>query len=795
MINIHSVSFKFSGLILFASLLFLLTLTLLTTQLTIKQYENIEQGKLEAISDNISDTLSLNISYGFDKAIKEMADTLYQNPHILYVCIQDLKHDIIRHSRDKQSFESYQNLQHFSLSKPLYDPLSKALIGNIELIYSRTPFETMMLEYYQQLSIIIVIFLFLISLLTLFLYRSISPLGKLAQEMSTFDPKNPKAFTFNTHDKSEIGLISRASNTMLASINDYLHKLKSLQEAVIQRELHLRDAQRIAHVGSWEYWINNDQFEMSHELLRIFGINAKNYQSSWNHFLDFIIQDDRQSVENTFIQAIEEGSQFNIKYRCMKDNAEIIHIHTQGKVRKKSDGSIKMTGVSMDISKQHRSQEIIEKLAYYDPLTELPNRALFKDHLQKAIALSKRHKEKIAVLFIDLDRFKLINDSLGHLVGDELLKAVSKILVENLREEDTVSRLGGDEFTILLTSIKDEKDIEIIANNLLSSINKRLKIGRHELYISLSMGIAYYPNHGSTSDELIKHADTAMYKAKELGRNNFQFYQTQMGNHLNQQLGLEQDFRQAVTTQDSALQLYYQPKIDFKTLRITGAEALIRWEHPKHGLLFPDSFIPLAESTGLILDLGTWIIEKGIQQVLLWEQTFAQPLQISINLSARQFQDSNLVPLIASLIEKYQVNPSLLEFEITESISMSNIADNLLIMGELKSLGVALAIDDFGTGYSSLSYLKQFPVDTLKIDKSFVMDMLKDKDDKVIVSTIISMAEALGLKTVAEGVETHEHEKTLQEMGCDIAQGYHYAKALEAKAFLEFALGELRARA
>ena len=259
-----------------------------------------------------------------------------------------------------------------------------------------------------------------------------------------------------------------------------------------------------------------------------------------------------------------------------------------------------------------------------------------------------------------------------------------------------------------------------------------------------------------------------------------------MGVYVTHQLSLEQDFRQAVTSQSDELKLYYQAKMDFKTLKVHGAEALIRWQHPTKGLLFPDSFIPLAESTGLIVELGAWIIEEAIKQVLLWQEKFSQNIQVSINLSARQFQDKNLVPLIRSLMDKYDVNPSLLEFEITESISMSNIADNLIIMGELKALGVALAIDDFGTGYSSLAYLKQFPVDTLKIDKSFVMDMLEDDDDKVIVSTIISMSKALGLATVAEGVETQAHAKLLQEMECDIAQGYLYSKAISKEDFLAF---------
>ncbi|MEA1920096.1 MAG: EAL domain-containing protein [Campylobacterota bacterium] len=787
MINIHSISFKFSGWMLGASLLFLILITTLTSQLISEQYESIEQGKLEAIVENITPTLSLNISYDFDKATEEMAENLYKNPLILFVSIRNVEKEIVTRSQDKKTFSEYKNLKHFTLEKKLSDPLSSSTIGTITLVYSRTLFDQMMSRYYQQLTLVISFYLLFLALMGFLLHRATLPLSHLAKQMLSFDPVNPKHFDFDTHDKSEISLIAMASNTMIESIRSYLVKLDTLKHNLIQRETHLNDAQKMAHVGSWEYNTETKHFEMSQELLRIFGINSRNHKPHWETFLDYTVKENRAYLHATLDEAIIKGSRFNLQYRCYKMNGDIVDIHTQGKVRKKNDAATKITGVSMDVTEQHHAQQMIEKLAYYDSLTHLPNRVLFKDRLDKAISASKRNNDLIGVLFIDLDHFKMINDSLGHLVGDELLKYIANTLVDSLRKKDTVSRLGGDEFTIMIPSIDSIDDLKHISKKLLSNLNKRLSIGKHELYISMSIGIACYPDHGLNTDELLKNSDTAMYKAKELGRNNFQVYQTQMGSHLTKQLGLEQEFRKAVSTQDRGLKLYYQPKIDFKSLKITGAEALIRWEHPTQGLLFPDSFIPLAESTGLILDLGTWIIEEGIQQALRWEKQCKAPIQISINLSARQFQDANLVPQISALIEKYPINPALLEFEITESISMNNIAENLIVMGELKALGVALAIDDFGTGYSSLSYLKQFPVDTLKIDKSFVMDMLDDNDDKVIVSTIISMAKALGLKTVAEGVETEEHQELLQELECNTAQGYLYAKALEEKAFLEFA--------
>jgi len=441
MINIHSITFKFTAIILSASLLFLIIIGSLTTQLVIDQYESMEQNKLETIADNVTETLALNISYGFDKAIQETADTLYQNKQVLYLCIKDLKHDISKNSREGKSFTEYQKLHHFMLDEELLDPISQENIGSIQLIYSRSLFDTMILHYYNKLAFIMGIFLFFLMIFSFFLHRTMKPLSHLAYEMNNFDPKAPTNFDFTSKDRCEIGLIARASNNMINSINDYISKLSSLKDILLQRESHLIDAQKMAHVGSWEYWIDDNTFTMSEELIQIFGINSKNNKRTWIDFLGFTLLEDRDFVENIFNQSLKEEKAFNFKYRCVKNNKETIYIHTQGHVYKNNAGSKKITGVSMDITEQHQSQVMIEKLAYYDSLTGLPNRSLFRNRLTKAISLCNRNKSILGVLFIDLDHFKLINDSLGHMVGDELLRHISKILVKSLREEDTVSRL------------------------------------------------------------------------------------------------------------------------------------------------------------------------------------------------------------------------------------------------------------------------------------------------------------------------------------------------------------------
>ncbi len=751
-----------------------------------QQYEKNEHEKLQSMIDNVAPTLGINLSYNFTQAVEESAQDLYQQSQILYVHIFDKEASIVSLNRTKQTFSQYKKAKHFILRQSLLDPVTHQEVAIIEVVYSREHFTKTITYFYNLLILVGGLFIFLLFFFIYFIQRSIAPFKHLITAMQNFNPNTPKPFDLVGDQKSEVGLILHASNQMIESINSYIQTQNQLQETLQKREQHLSNAQRMAHVGSWEYTLGTDKFEASDEMLRILGIKKQHFFPLWNNFLNYIHEEDKEYVVSAINEIVKTGGQLNIKYRCIKGNGDYIDIHTQAKVRKKLHKEDRLIGVSMDVSEQNRSQQLIEKLAYYDPLTGLANRSLFKNRLDKTIITSKRHKNQFAVLFIDLDHFKNINDSLGHMVGDALLKEVASIFLELLRDEDTVSRLGGDEFTILIPSYNSMQGLEELARKILTRINGRHSIGKHELYISLSMGISCYPQHGENSDTLIKNADTAMYQAKELGRNNFKFYQTQMGNHLTHELELEQDFRRAVEALQE-FKLYYQPKMDFKTLKISGAEALIRWEHPTKGLLFPDSFIPLAESSGLIIKLGDWIIEEGIRQLQIWQQGCKTPLQLSINLSAQQFQDESLIPTIERLIHHYAVEPHLLEFEITESISMNNVSDNIITMNALKSLGVKIAIDDFGTGYSSLAYLKQFPIDTLKIDQSFIRDMLEDDDDKVIASTIISMSSALGLKTVAEGVETLQHQHLLQEMQCDTAQGYYYAKAINAKEFIEFA--------
>jgi len=437
-----------------------------------------------------------------------------------------------------------------------------------------------------------------------------------------------------------------------------------------------------------------------------------------------------------------------------------------------------------DITERKKSEEEVRHIAFHDSLTQLPNRTLFYDRLERAIKDAQREKSKVALMFIDLDRFKIVNDTLGHHVGDLLLQEVAERLKDNIRSSDTVARLGGDEFVIILPDISRARDVSKVANKLLENLNQPIVIEENELYTTPSIGISLYPTDGLTVEALMQSADTAMYHVKEDGKNNYQYFTKAMTQAAQARAGLEKDLRVALERQE--FELHYQPKVKVDPLRVVGCEALIRWNHPEHGFIPPDVFIPITEEIGLILPLGEWILNEAAQQIASWRQQGLLEVGMAINLSPAQFKDEKLVKKIEACIKQSTLDVEMLEFEITESILMDNIQATSEGLLTLKKLGVSLAIDDFGTGYSSLSYLKSFDIDTLKIDKSFVDDIHVDSDNAEIVSAVMSLSHNLGLTVVSEGVETKEQLEVLKGLGCDIYQGYLFSKPLPPEDFLTY---------
>ncbi len=438
-------------------------------------------------------------------------------------------------------------------------------------------------------------------------------------------------------------------------------------------------------------------------------------------------------------------------------------------------------GIFSDLSEQKKAEKKLEDLSFYDSLTHLPNRVLFRDRLSVGISIAKRDKHQLAVLLIDLDRFKIINDSLGHNVGDELLEMIAQRFLTLGRESDTVARLGGDEFAVLLPELSHAEDASVVAQNFIDSLQEPFCLEGHCINIGTSIGISIFPCDGVDVDGLIKHAELALYKAKEHGRNHYQYFSQELQEAVNDQLEMEDEMRQAILNQQFTL--FYQPKISLTTNKITGMEALVRWVHPEKGLIPPDKFIPLAEETGLMIPLGEWILETACRETADWSKRFDDSLVVAINLSAKQFQSAGLLELIEKILNKYQLRAKNIELEITESCVMEDVKGALKTMKAFRKHGLKLAIDDFGTGYSSLSYLKNFPISTLKIDRSFVMELTSDSDDAAIVEVIILLARKLGLDVVAEGVETEAQLEFLREQCCQYVQGYFLSRPLPAEEF------------
>ncbi|MCF8178561.1 MAG: EAL domain-containing protein [Sulfuritalea sp.] len=430
--------------------------------------------------------------------------------------------------------------------------------------------------------------------------------------------------------------------------------------------------------------------------------------------------------------------------------------------------------IARDISETKRVAAQLERLANHDSLTGLPNRNLLMDRLEQATTLARRQGTELAVMFIDLDRFKIVNDTLGHDVGDELLVVLGQRLRDCLREGDTVARIGGDEFVVLLPDIgaepEDANQLEHIARKLIVSLADPVQLGEQELFVSASLGISLYPADGIDPTTLLKHADIAMYRAKEEGRNNHQFYRKEMSANATERLSMENHLRRAL--ENDEFTLHYQPQVEARSGRIVGMEALIRWNNPTLGKVPPGDFIPLTEETGLIVPIGEWVLKTACAQNKAWQDAGLPPVRVAVNLSARQFRSRNIVSLVANTLEATGLEGRYLDIELTESMLMHDPEGIIDILKQLKALGVRIALDDFGTGYSSLAYLKRYPIDEIKIDRSFVREILQDSDDAAIVNAILGMSRGLALATVAEGVETLTQQHYLREHDCDRMQGY-----------------------
>ena len=482
--------------------------------------------------------------------------------------------------------------------------------------------------------------------------------------------------------------------------------------------------------------------------------------------------------------SLSHGQNFTSAVELMRLNGSMFWAELAGRpvdTLKPNDGSI---WIVSDISERKAAEEKARFLSYFDALTRLPNQQLLQDRLQQAIAFSTRDGTKVALMVVDLDRFKNINDVLGHNVGDRLLVEVAQRLSKGMRSTDTVSRQGGDEFTLLLTNLAEPDAISTFLGELMAKLNQPFQIDKNELTTSVSVGVAIYPEDGADFETLLKKADMAMYRAKEAGRSTYRFFNEGMNDDVVEQITMHAGLRRAL--EHDQFVLYYQPQIEIASGTLIGAEALIRWQHPDLGLVSPGRFIPVAEETGLIVEIGDWVLREACREAARWKKAGMNEPVVAVNLSALQFKRGNIEQSVARALDESGIDPGMLELELTESILIRDTDNVLATVKRLKLMGIKLSIDDFGTGYSSLSYLKRFEVDKLKIDQSFIRDLATDSEDAAIVRAIIQMARSLGLRTIAEGVEDKQVLDYLRIYHCDEAQGYYHGRPMPAGKFMEY---------
>lgn len=565
--------------------------------------------------------------------------------------------------------------------------------------------------------------------------------------------------------------------------------------ALKESELRLCQAEAMARLGHWQWECTSKKVTVSDEMCRIFGKSTK-WQPKIDQILGMIVDEDRRPLLKAFSDACDrKDTELALGGYRIRIAKQVLHLHTHIRLEYDLEGKPRrLIGTTQDISELKNFESRLQEMAFHDTLTGLPNRSLLCERLNHCLEKAERHGGTLGLIILDIDHFKEVNDTHGHDLGDLLLYESAERLRRLVRDYDTVARLGGDEFAIVLPNIREAADLGSISRKILGTLAQPFLLGAQEAFITASIGIAVFPSDGNSATELFQYADSALYDAKGRGRAGFRFYSTELTAKSKERAMLETALRRAEAADE--LEVFYQPKIDLANGCLVGAEALIRWRHPSLGLVQPDKFIGIAEDTGLIVSIGAWILKQACLAAKRWNASGERQLKIAVNLSSRQFRDNDLVATVIRTLDSSECKPSWLEFEITESLLLDDNKEIGIALKAFRDMGISIAIDDFGTGYSSLAYLKRFPINVLKIDRSFISDVMLDRDSTELVKGIITMAHSLRLELVAEGIETEEQERFLQAHGCHLGQGYRYSKPISGEAFerLPLMISETRHR-
>jgi len=586
----------------------------------------------------------------------------------------------------------------------------------------------------------------------------------------------------NAFNVEQISLLERMGKNIVFAISNFEREDERSKTNTALRESEAR-FRAMTNLSSDWYWEVDTEFRFVRLESRRANEDHRPNQLLGRHMWESKLEVQEHGGWKVFCEKLQQHIMFrDVVMERVSPNSHPYVLSVSGEPMFDNNGEfLGFRGVAREITEQKVAEQHIQYMARHDELTGLPNRITFKNLLNLAITTASRYKRNFAVVFIDLDRFKFINDTLGHGAGDLMLNEITTRLQATLRSSDVIARLGGDEFVAILQEVSDNDQATTVGRKLLSAINKPMMLLNQECSITASMGIAMFPQNGSDEQTLMKNADSAMYAAKGEGKNNFQFYSEEINSLSMERLALEGHLRRALERNEFSLN--YQAKIDLKSNAITGVEALLRWKNAELGMVSPVKFIPIAEETGLIVSIGRWVLETACQQNVAWQRQGLPPINMAVNLSAGQFADENLVQDIADILRNTGMDPCFLELEITEGMLIHNIDRAIQLLTTIKKMGIHLAIDDFGTGYSSLGQLKNFPIDTLKVDRSFIRDLATDSDDKAITSAIIAMGKTLSLTVVAEGVETIEQQSFLRDQACDEMQGYYFSKPIAADDF------------